>query len=74
LPQTRSARRHISFAFSVVEALGKETKAREVVSSIIDLAFSLGLRVIAEGIENAKLLEGLKTIGCKLGQGYYFAC
>ena len=42
-------------------------------SGIIDLASSLGLRVIAEGIGNAKQLEELKNMGRELGQGYYFA-
>jgi EAL domain-containing protein (putative c-di-GMP-specific phosphodiesterase class I) len=43
------------------------------VSGIIDLASSLGLRVIAEGIRTANQLEELKNVGCELGQGYYCA-
>ncbi|MBV9453094.1 MAG: EAL domain-containing protein [Rubrobacter sp.] len=63
----------MSLAFSFAEALGKETEARKALRGIIDLAFSLGLRVTAEGIENAKQLEELTNMSCELGQGYYFA-
>ena len=37
------------------------------------MAHSLGLQVIAEGIEDALSLAMLADLGCDTGQGYYFA-
>ncbi len=37
------------------------------------LAHSLGLQVVAEGIETPAQLERLKELGCEFGQGFLFA-
>ncbi|MGH8807891.1 MAG: putative bifunctional diguanylate cyclase/phosphodiesterase, partial [Noviherbaspirillum sp.] len=44
-----------------------------IVLSIISLAHSLRLRVIAEGVENADQLAYLQRHGCDYMQGYYFS-
>ena len=44
-----------------------------IVRSTIALGHSLGLRVIAEGIEQPVQLERLKALGCELGQGFVFS-
>lgn len=44
-----------------------------LVKSIIAMADSLGLCVVAEGVETQEQLFYLKEIGCKLGQGYLFS-
>ena len=44
-----------------------------IVRSTIDLAHNMGLRVVAEGIENAETLEHLRTLGCDMAQGYYIS-
>jgi diguanylate cyclase (GGDEF)-like protein len=46
----------------------------DIVKAIINLAHSLGLDVIAEGIETEAQLKILKSLGCEYGQGYLFAC
>jgi diguanylate cyclase (GGDEF)-like protein/PAS domain S-box-containing protein len=44
-----------------------------IVTSTIGLAHSLGLTVIAEGIEDAATQERLRTLGCELGQGFHIS-
>lgn len=50
----------------------ESAQSREIVRSSIDLAHSLGMNVVAEGVEakdvGAKLLE----MGCDFGQGWYY--
>jgi diguanylate cyclase (GGDEF)-like protein len=45
----------------------------EIVRTIIALARQLGLHVIAEGIENSKQLELLRSLQCEYGQGFWFS-
>lgn len=42
-----------------------------LVRSTINLAHELGLKVVAEGVEDAECLDFLKTIGCDMAQGYF---
>ena len=42
-----------------------------LVRTIVELAQILGLRTVAEGIENAAQLEALRKLGCAYGQGYH---
>ncbi len=44
-----------------------------IVRATIDLAHSLGLRVVGEGVESADLLERLIELGCEYAQGYYIS-
>jgi predicted signal transduction protein with EAL and GGDEF domain len=44
-----------------------------VVTAIIALARSLGLRVIAEGVENMRQMEVLHRLGCGVMQGFLFS-
>ncbi|NJR72331.1 MAG: EAL domain-containing protein [Gammaproteobacteria bacterium] len=41
--------------------------------STIGLAHSLGLRVVAEGIEDSATEQKLNSMGCDEGQGFYIA-
>jgi EAL domain-containing protein (putative c-di-GMP-specific phosphodiesterase class I) len=59
---------------SFVAALGRDgTENDVIVRSTIALAHSLGLHVIAEGIEHAGQLRRLRTLGCEYGQGFLFS-
>ena len=40
-----------------------------IVRSTIDLAHNLGLKVVAEGVENVETLKLLRELGCDLAQG-----
>lgn len=42
-----------------------------LVRSTIDLAHDLGLKVVAEGVEDVACLEFLKSLGCDMVQGYF---
>jgi EAL domain-containing protein (putative c-di-GMP-specific phosphodiesterase class I) len=56
-----------SFVITALES----KESRTVVRSIVDLGRSLGIKVVAEGVEDAATLEYLKQIGCDLAQGYF---
>mgnify|MGYP003384399735 FL=1 len=45
----------------------------ELVNTIIAMAHSLGLKVVAEGVETQQQLTLLDDLGCDLVQGYYFS-
>lgn len=45
----------------------------EIVRAMVSLGKSLGMQVVAEGVETAAQLEFLKKLGCDLIQGYYFS-
>ena len=59
---------------SFVEPLGERTSRRSsaVVTAIIALANSLGLDVLAEGIETEAQHDALRAMGCNYGQGYLY--
>lgn len=45
----------------------------EIVKTIVNLALSLDLEIIAEGVETIEQLSHLRQLGCHFGQGYCFA-
>jgi EAL domain-containing protein (putative c-di-GMP-specific phosphodiesterase class I) len=55
---------------SFVEAIEKSRSDRLMVHSTIQLAHSLGQKVVAEGVERAETLEMLAVMGCDVAQGY----
>ncbi|MGJ8690433.1 MAG: putative bifunctional diguanylate cyclase/phosphodiesterase [Gammaproteobacteria bacterium] len=46
---------------------------RALIAAIITMANSLGLNVVAEGVEDEKQLTILREMGCRCVQGYYFS-
>ena len=42
-------------------------------SSTIELAHNMGLKVVAEGVDHAETLQLLQTWGCDFAQGYYIS-
>jgi c-di-GMP phosphodiesterase Gmr len=47
--------------------------SQAIVSTILSLASTLGMKTTAEGIETEEISDVLKGLGCTVGQGYYFA-
>jgi diguanylate cyclase (GGDEF)-like protein len=58
---------------SFVATLAVDEPHPELVKALVELGRTLGLDVVAEGVETAAQLEYLRSIGCERAQGYYFA-
>jgi diguanylate cyclase len=56
-----------SFVMNIENDLDDAT----IVRSTIDLGHNLGLKVVAEGVENQRVWDMLKAMGCDYGQGYF---
>ncbi|MDP9434085.1 MAG: EAL domain-containing protein [Actinomycetota bacterium] len=58
-----------SFIFSMAD----DARAAAIVASTVALAHSLGLRIVAEGVENATALTELRRYGCDAAQGHHIS-
>ena len=58
---------------SFVENVGNGGDDDAIVRSTIDLAHSLGITVVAEGVESEEVLDRLRALGCDLAQGFVLA-
>jgi diguanylate cyclase (GGDEF)-like protein/PAS domain S-box-containing protein len=58
---------------SFVGGVARSTEDSALARGILTLGQTLGLEVVAEGIETAEQLAALRELGCQLGQGYFFA-
>jgi EAL domain-containing protein (putative c-di-GMP-specific phosphodiesterase class I) len=56
-----------------VQDLEHSADARAVVDAVVKLAHALGLKVVAEGVENPRQKEILREMGCDELQGFLFA-
>jgi len=57
---------------SFVSGLGLEADDTSIVEAVVRLGHSLGLTVVAEGVETPLQLNRLRELGCDKGQGYLF--
>jgi diguanylate cyclase (GGDEF)-like protein len=58
---------------SFVLNMARDASDAVIVRSTIELGHSLGLTVVAEGVETAANWETLKAFGCELAQGFYLS-
>ena len=58
---------------SFVSAMGVAGSGSEMVRAIVGLAHSLGMDVVAEGVESAEQAAELRALGCEYAQGFYFS-
>jgi len=65
--------RQVKIDRSFVAGLGGSSGNRVLVNAIVQLGRALDIEVVAEGIETVDELDVLRTLGCRLGQGYHFA-
>lgn len=57
-----------------VRPLGHEEKSNDkIIKTILALARSLNMKVIAEGVENTAQLDVLRSLDCQLAQGFYYS-
>jgi EAL domain-containing protein (putative c-di-GMP-specific phosphodiesterase class I) len=58
---------------SFVAGLPRDRDDVAVVEAIVAMAHSLGMQVVAEGVETAEQLAFLRSLGCDMIQGFYFS-
>ena len=58
---------------SFLREINERQRSRAILQSVIDLAQTLGMEVITEGVETIQQLSVLTEMGCGLFQGFYFS-
>jgi EAL domain-containing protein (putative c-di-GMP-specific phosphodiesterase class I) len=58
---------------SFVAGLGEDVEDTAIVRMIVELAHTLGMEVIAEGVETEEQVTLLEEMGCDFAQGYHFS-
>src|SRR5262249_7178704 len=58
---------------SFISSMTGQDETAEIVRTIVTLGNSLGLDVVAEGVETTKQLDILHRVGCPHGQGFLFS-
>lgn len=58
---------------SFIDEVPHDERGTAITEMIIQLAKSLGIEVVAEGVETLEQHEFLKRLGCDYGQGYYYS-
>jgi diguanylate cyclase (GGDEF)-like protein len=58
---------------SFVAAVDENAECREIIRTVLNLAMTLGLDVVAEGAETEAQVDFLAALDCKFGQGFFFS-
>ncbi|HVQ17545.1 MAG TPA: bifunctional diguanylate cyclase/phosphodiesterase [Actinomycetes bacterium] len=58
---------------SFIMQLDQDSSDAIIVASTVELGHNLGLRIVAEGVEDAATLEWLRGLGCDVAQGYHIS-
>ena len=58
---------------SFVKDITTDADDRSICAAIVAMGQSLGLKVVAEGVETAAQLEAVRGLGCNEGQGFLFS-
>ena len=54
---------------SLIQAMRSSAQATSAVRAVIDLGHALGMRVVAEGVDDERVLTSLRSLGCDTAQG-----
>jgi diguanylate cyclase (GGDEF)-like protein len=58
---------------SFVSGLGEDGEDDAIVAAVINMAHALDILTVADGVETREQVDRLKSFGCDVGQGHYFA-
>ena len=58
---------------SFVQDISTSIHDQVIVKSVVDLATNLGLSIVAEGVETEEQKSTLISLGCNIGQGFYYS-
>ena len=58
---------------SFINRIETDQQCQEIVKTIITLAQTLNMNVVAEGVETQEQIDYLQTLNCNVAQGYFFA-
>ena len=56
-----------------VDSFSKDVTTKTIIDIIVELAKSLDMGIIAEGVENQEQVNALRKLGISAAQGYFFA-
>lgn len=59
--------------FLMPTSYGKKEKQQSVMKNIVQLAKDLSITIVVEGVETKENEDFIKSIGCNIGQGYYYS-
>src|SRR5258708_38649198 len=57
---------------SFIEGLGQTVDDTAIVRAVVNMAHSLGLSAVAEGVERGDQVAELRSLGCDQAQGFWF--
>jgi diguanylate cyclase (GGDEF)-like protein len=55
-----------------IKGMQSDARTESIVKAMIDVGHQYGMRVVAEGVENAAVAQRLRELGCDEGQGWHF--
>jgi diguanylate cyclase (GGDEF)-like protein len=58
---------------SFVRDVGHSTASTSIVAAVVGIAGKMGLRLVAEGVEEVRQMSELRRLGCHIMQGYLFS-
>jgi EAL domain-containing protein (putative c-di-GMP-specific phosphodiesterase class I) len=58
---------------SFIDGIVGSTEDEAIVTAVLSMGRALGVHVVAEGVETEEQAARLRTLGCKLAQGYLFS-
>ena len=61
-----------SFMIDIGTSINSSHQAKALIQAFVSLAKNLGLKTVAEGLENHEQFKFLYEIGCDIGQGFFF--
>ncbi|MGE3690958.1 MAG: putative bifunctional diguanylate cyclase/phosphodiesterase [Novosphingobium sp.] len=58
---------------SFVSGINQGSKSEAIIKAVSGMGSTLGMEIVAEGLETIEQVNAVKAAGCTLGQGYYFS-